>query len=63
MDREYIRKVRQAHGMTQTELAKQIGLSPQNGARAIRAWENGQREIPQMAVLALQNVFSKLPGR
>lgn len=42
------KSARQAIGLTQSALARRLGLSPVNGDRSIRRWEGepGKRGIP-----------------
>lgn len=58
-----LKRLRQQAGLTQTELARRIGVSD----RAVRAWEKGEYAptltIPQIRALCreLQITFEELP--
>ena len=51
-----VRQHRQALGMTQTDLAAALEMSPENGARTVRHWEtdSGKFQITGPARVALR---------
>lgn len=54
MTPKQVRTARKKLGYTQAELADALLLSAANGARTIRAWESGEKEISGPASLALR---------
>ena len=50
MTPEQFRKARETLGLTQTELAKELDVTP----RAVYYWEIGQRPISRVLVLAMK---------
>lgn len=52
---ERIRRCRQSRGLTQEQLAKQLGVT----ARAVQAWEGGTRNPGLRAQRELAELFDK----
>lgn len=46
-------QARTALGLTQGELASELGLSPDNGARTVRRWESQDQPIPGSVEIVL----------
>lgn len=51
-----VREFRARYGLAQTELARLLGLSD----RTVRAWERGEWQVPQVAVLAMRELAREL---
>lgn len=51
-----LKEIREARGMTQAELAEKSGL----GIRSIRAYEQGQRDINEAAVISVYRLSKTL---
>lgn len=49
-----LRTARKALGLTQSGLAKALGLSPANGARSVRAWEKEGNTVPGPVQVAVR---------
>jgi transcriptional regulator with XRE-family HTH domain len=56
---------RKQHGMTQADLAALLRMSPNNGDRTVRRWENGDSPVPFAVEVALWALFeaADLPER
>jgi len=49
------RKLRESKGYSQTELARVLKVT----VRTISRWENGQRKVPHIAIMALESLKRK----
>jgi DNA-binding transcriptional regulator YiaG len=59
-----IKEIRQAVGLTQTDLALVLGLTPNNGRRTVRRWEDGTIPITGPAAIVMQLIETgELPHR
>jgi len=54
MTPDEIREARRQLGMSQAQLADALGLSPDNGRRAVGHWEDGSKAISGPAVVAIR---------
>jgi transcriptional regulator with XRE-family HTH domain len=59
MAAEEFKKLRDRKGYSQTELAKLLKVT----VRTISRWENGERTVPYIAILALQGLKKKKGGK
>ncbi len=56
-----LRTARKALGLTQSGLAKALGLSPANGARSVRAWEKEGNTVPGPVAVAVRYMVQESP--
>jgi DNA-binding transcriptional regulator YiaG len=58
MTPENIKELRAKRGLTQSALAKQVGV----GLRALQRWEDGSRSPSRQSVILLEQVASRGTG-
>lgn len=58
-----LKTARKQLGLTQAGLADLLRLAPNNGGRAVRAWEAGARPIPGPVSLAIELLTNGLKIR
>jgi DNA-binding transcriptional regulator YiaG len=64
MTPERVKTIRQTAGLTQTSLADLLGLTPDNGRRTVRRWEQGEIAVTGPAAIILQLIETgELPHR
>ena len=56
-----LRAARKALGLTQSSLAKALGLSPANGARSVRSWEKEGNTVPGPVAVAVRYMVEHGP--
>jgi transcriptional regulator with XRE-family HTH domain len=53
------KRIRERKGYSQTELARLLKVT----VRTISRWENGQRKVPHIAIMALESLRQKKGGK
>lgn len=56
MTRDELKAVREAYGLTQTEMAAALGIKAKHGGRTLRGWERGEQPLPDLLRLALRGL-------
>ena len=56
-----LRIARKTLGLTQSGLAKALGLSPANGARSVRSWEKEGNSVPGPVAVAVRYMVEHGP--
>ena len=56
-----LRTARKTLGLTQSGLAKALGLSPANGARSVRSWEKEGNTVPGPVAVAVRYMVEHGP--
>ena len=57
-----IRTARKTLGLTQTQMAEALRLSPKNGARSIRIWEKEGNTVPGPVQVAVEAMLAAKAG-
>lgn len=59
MTRDELKAVREAYGLTQSEMAAALGLRAKHAGRTLRGWERGEQPLPDLLGMALRGLQSE----